>query len=110
MNSHLAFTSHASAFTCKSNATTRKCSITATAREKPNTSTNERGVNINKYKSQRSIISADKRDLKTHEVNDLMVKAGKEVCHRTSLSELQSEKATELSLCLTFETFIELCD
>lgn len=37
------------------------------------------GVNINKYKSQRSMLSAGKDDVTADEVNDLMIKAGKGV-------------------------------
>lgn len=37
------------------------------------------GVNISKYKSQRSIISTDKQEITVEEINNLMVKAGKGV-------------------------------
>ncbi|CAN8072062.1 unnamed protein product [Agarophyton chilense] len=55
-----------------------RCRTRATASGTPNTSTDETGVNVKRYKSQRSIISADKRELDAREVNSLMVKAGKQ--------------------------------
>lgn len=58
---------------------THHCRISATAEGATNTS-GKSEVNITKYKSQRSIISADRRDLNADEVNNLMIKAGKGVC------------------------------
>lgn len=55
----------------------RRCLIFATADEVTKSPARS-GVNISKYKSQRSVISADRRELTAVEVNDLMVKAGKE--------------------------------
>lgn len=56
-----------------------RCAVQPTSSTPANTTGQETGVNINKYKSQRSILSTDKRDLQAEEVNGLMVKAGKAV-------------------------------
>lgn len=55
-----------------------RCRIRATAEEATDT-TGKSGVNVIKYKSQRSMISSDRSALKAEEVNDLMIKAGKGV-------------------------------
>lgn len=66
----------ARSFRSRARNSTIKCHVRSAA----GTSTESEGVNINKYKSQRSVISTDKRDLTAAEVNALMVKAGKGVC------------------------------
>lgn len=55
------------------------------------------GVNINKYKSQRSTLSADKRDVTADEVNDLMIRAGKGV--RPSTSAFRASRQPHPLLC-----------
>lgn len=63
---------------------TPRCRIRAAADGATNNNTSGKSeVNISKYKSQRSIISADRRDLNAVEVNDLMIKAGKGVCSQS---------------------------
>lgn len=47
----------------------------------PATVTSAGRPNVNKYKSQRSVLSCEKRDVTAEEVNALMVKAGKLVCY-----------------------------
>ena len=58
-----------------------KCSMNETARSSAAGQATEGsgGVNINKFKSQRSILSTDKRELAAEEVNSLMIRAGKGV-------------------------------
>lgn len=50
-----------------------------TTKNSTSTPTGEGGVNVSKYKSQRSILSSDKREISPEEINALMVRAGKGV-------------------------------
>lgn len=50
--------------------------------------TGKSGVNVSKFASQRSIISAEK-DVTPQEINELLIKAGKPVCRTSTLSRSQ---------------------
>lgn len=56
----------------------QRCRFRATADE-ATASSGVGGVNVSKYKSQRSVILTDKKEITPDEINNLMVKAGQRV-------------------------------
>lgn len=76
-----AFAYQTAPFLSSRNLVPSKCAIRASQGnvQKASNPPESTGVNINKYKSQRSLMSANKLDVRAEEVNDLMVKAGKGV-------------------------------
>lgn len=85
----MAFGYTAPSFATSSKRPIRRCAVRATTSNAADTSTDGSGVNINKYKSQRSLISTDKREISAEEVNALMVKAGKKVRPQTFATQLK---------------------
>lgn len=81
MNSRFspAFSCHIGNLPSSRGKTGHRCRFRAATEEIANTSDVAGGVNITKYKSQRSIISTDKNEVTPEELNNLMVKAGNAV-------------------------------
>lgn len=101
-----AFLLNANKFSSPSSSSRRPVFATADEATK---STGRSGLNISKYKSQRSLISSDKRDVTAVEVNNLMVKAGKEV----RINSLSKQSATAVVHCnfssLTSQILLVFC-